>query len=51
MIGNDDLTLVVYTADRGSPSDDQLKLLTNWAEADHHERELSADAIRKHTDR
>lgn len=34
MIGDDDLTLVVYTADRGSPSAEQLQLLAAWAEAD-----------------
>jgi transcriptional regulator with XRE-family HTH domain len=39
MVGNDDLTLVVYTADRGSPSEDQLRLLAAWADADQHEHE------------
>lgn len=37
MIGNDDLTLVVYTADRGSPSEDRLALLAAWAESDHQQ--------------
>lgn len=36
VVGSDDLTLVVYTADRGSPSEDRLDLLAAWATADHH---------------
>lgn len=42
-IGNGDLTLVVYTADRGSPSEDRLQLLASWAEADHHKQHRTAN--------
>jgi hypothetical protein len=34
-VGNDEFTLVVYTADRGSPSEDRLRLLAVFAEQEH----------------
>jgi hypothetical protein len=43
LVGNDDLTLVVYTADRGSPSEERLQLLATWAEAERHEHDLEAN--------
>ena len=31
----DDLTLIAYTADAGSPAEDQLRLLASWAATQH----------------
>lgn len=35
VVGTDEFTLVVYTADRGSPSEDHLRLLARCAEQEH----------------